>query len=358
MTIGWGIIGAGEWADQNIAPAIRQAPGSRLVAVQSRTKHRAETFASYHGASRAYDDLDVLLRDPDIQVVFVGTPNHLHHEHVLAAARRGKHILCGVPLAVTTEDCVAMLEECNRHGVLLGVDFQHRHHPQFQALKATIHGGTIGEIVTVHAQASIPWEGGHRGRQVWHVPFEGAFADEYSQASMIRGREAWKETLEMRGSGILSGPGMLGLDVLRFVLASEVESVFATGDFSQAPRHQETAAVATLRFQNGVIATFECCRNTPFADNRFIVNGTKGRACTHGFTPWDSEGLLEVCTAEGTHTRTFHRGNMFVSHIEAMNRAVRDGCEPMPSGLDGFRERQVTLAIRQSALQKVLVKLG
>src|SRR5688500_9307463 len=100
---GWGIIGAGEWADQNVAPAIWQALRSSLVGVMSRSRERAEKFANYHGASKAYDRLDGLLSDPEIQVVFVGTPNHLHREHVAAAARHGKHVLCGVPMAVSTD---------------------------------------------------------------------------------------------------------------------------------------------------------------------------------------------------------------------------------------------------------------
>lgn len=355
--IGWGIIGAGEWADQNIAPAIRQASGSALVGVMSRSKERAEKFANYHGAPKAYDHLDDLLSDPEIHAVFVGTPNHLHREHVAAAARHGKHVLCGVPMAVSTDDCLAMLEDCKRHQVFLGIDFQHRRHPQFLALKEVVDSGAIGDIVTVHAQASIPWEGGHRGRQVWRVPFAGAFKEEYDQASMIRGRGGWKEELGKRGSGILSGPGMLGLDTLRFVLGCEVEHVYATGDFSVALRSQETAVVATLQFQKGIIATFECCRKTPFADNRFIFNGTKGRAVTHGFTPWDSEGTLEVCTDQGTVVRRFYSHNMFVDHIESMNHAIRDRREPNPSGVDGLRERQITLAIRESALNQRVVSV-
>src|SRR4051812_38308893 len=99
MAGGWVIVGTGGFAGRRIAPALNRALGCRLVAVVSRERKRAESFAAEHGIPRAYDDLEAAVRDPDVGYVWVATPHALHVEPVLAAARAGKHVLCEKPLA-------------------------------------------------------------------------------------------------------------------------------------------------------------------------------------------------------------------------------------------------------------------
>jgi predicted dehydrogenase len=191
---------------------------------------------------------------------------------------------------------------------------------------------------------------------VWSVPAEGAFKSDYSEGSMIRGREDWKRALETRGAGILSGPGMLAIDTLRFVLNREVEEVYAKADLTDAAQ-QETWASALLTFSGGVQVHFECSRRTPFAENAFVVYGSKGRASVRGFTPWDTYATIELRTERGTLVDQVLRANMYVAQIEAFNACVRDKREPNASGLDGWREREVSLAIRRSALNRAAVRI-
>jgi predicted dehydrogenase len=356
MPVGWGLVGTGEWVDQNIAPAIRQATNARCVALASRSDERARAFAAYHEVAHTFATEEELLGSPEVEVVVLATPNHLHKDTAIAAAAKGKHILCCAPMAISVADCRAMLDASRKHGTLFGMDFQHRHHHGFRRMKEIIDDGTIGEVFSARAQAAIPWEGGHRGRQVWTVPSDGAFASEHSIASMIRGRENWKTTQEMRGAGLLSGPGMLGLDTLRFILGRDVEQVFAKADITDTTQ-QETWVSALLTFEGGVNAHFECSRKTPYADNSFIVYGTKGRVAVHGFSPWDSCSSLELCTDKGTLVENIIRGNMYVAQIEAFSACVRDRREPNASGLDGLRERQVSLAIRESAVTGTAVRI-
>lgn len=350
MTIGWGIVGLGGWMDRFATPAIRQAKDTKLVGVVSRDKVRAEKFAAYHGAEHAYDRLEALLDNPEVDAIFVGTPNNLHAEAVIAAAERGKHSICSIAMAVSEEDCIAMVEACRRHKVRLGVDFQTRYHPGFRALRQVIHDGTIGEVVTARCLMSLPWEGGQRGGQVWTVPAIGAFAGEFDQS--------WKKDMSMRGAGAMSGAGMFGIDMLRFLLGRDVEQVFAVADVATAARTQETVVQAVLTFQGGILASFETTSHTPFSDNTTTVSGTKGRASSYGLRPWDSDGRLDVWTERGHVSREFHRHNMFVDQIEAFNRNILDGTEPNASGVDGWRERQITLAIRESSLKNAPVKIA
>src|ERR1700754_4525867 len=99
MTIGWGVIGIGKVADIAIAPAINADGQSSLAAVCSRSPDRAEAFAEKHGAASGYDDFEEMLRDPNVDAVYIASPNGMHAEQAMAALRAGKHVLVDKPLA-------------------------------------------------------------------------------------------------------------------------------------------------------------------------------------------------------------------------------------------------------------------
>src|SRR5688500_5379918 len=91
-TNGWGLIGTGRIAEDRILPPLREHAGSRLVAVVSRDPERAKRFAGKFGAEHAYSSYDDMLRNPDVTVVAIHTPNAQHAEQAIAAARAGKHV--------------------------------------------------------------------------------------------------------------------------------------------------------------------------------------------------------------------------------------------------------------------------
>ena len=110
MTIRWGIVGAGEIANRGMAPALNKAADTELAAVQCRTMDKARAFAEKHKAAKAYDSLEKMLGDPDLDAVYIATPNSLHAANTIAAAKAGKHVLCEKPMANTVRDAEAMIE--------------------------------------------------------------------------------------------------------------------------------------------------------------------------------------------------------------------------------------------------------
>src|SRR2546427_6648916 len=160
MPFGWGIVGTGKHPDLKIAPAMAAADGGELVGVYSRDQHRAEAFAQMHDARAAYSKLGALLKDSRVDGVFVSSPNALHAEHVVQAAKAGKHVLCEKPMATTIADAVRMVQACRRAGVTLGVAFNLRQHPAYIRARELVAAGTLGRIVLAQAQ----WAFGVRGR--------------------------------------------------------------------------------------------------------------------------------------------------------------------------------------------------
>ena len=116
--IRWGVIGAGGFANARAIPGLKQGKNLRLQAVMVRDLDRAQALADRHGATEAHDSVESLLESPDVDAVYVCTPVDLHREHTEAAAAAGKHVLCEKPMAMDTEDCLAMIRACQQGGVL------------------------------------------------------------------------------------------------------------------------------------------------------------------------------------------------------------------------------------------------
>jgi len=153
--IRWGVIGAGGFADTRAIPGLKEARNARLQAVMVRDLVRAESLARKLGAVEAYDTIDALLASPQIDAVYICTPVDLHRAHVEAVATAGKHILCEKPMAMSVDDCRAMIETCAQHHVRLGVGYMMRYRAQCQVARQLIDEGILGEMVAGRAQNSF-----------------------------------------------------------------------------------------------------------------------------------------------------------------------------------------------------------
>ena len=160
-TNGWGLIGTGRIAEDRILPGINSYAGNKLIGVVSRDQARAHDFAQRFGAQHAYTRYDDLLRNPQVTVVAIHTPNALHAEQAIAAARAGKHVFCDKPMATSVADAERIVRECEKAGVKLGVNFHNRFMPCFIETKRVVDSGEIGTVIMVQVEASAgptrPW---------------------------------------------------------------------------------------------------------------------------------------------------------------------------------------------------------
>ena len=117
-TTGYAVLGCGYFGAE-FARAVSQMPGARLAAVYS-PGESAGRVSRELGCPRAAT-LEQIWQDPAVDAVIVATPNYLHKEHVMAAARAGKHVFCEKPFALNTADARAMVECCRAQGVKLMV---------------------------------------------------------------------------------------------------------------------------------------------------------------------------------------------------------------------------------------------
>ena len=106
-TIRFGLVGTGRITDWVLRGAVLD-PRFKAEAVCSRTEAAARRFAEGHGIPRIFTDVDAMAADPDIDAVYIGTPNHTHHDLAIRCMRRGKHVLCEKPLASNAREAAEM----------------------------------------------------------------------------------------------------------------------------------------------------------------------------------------------------------------------------------------------------------
>ncbi len=151
--LGFGLLGAGLIAPFH-ARAIKASELTRLVAAADVDTQRVEKIISEFGC-RGYGSLDAMLEDPEINVISVITPNHLHHDAVLRAAAAGKHVLIEKPPAMSLAEVDSMAAACRKAGVKACVSVQCRMRKAVQAMKTAIESGRFGKIY--HADTYMKW---------------------------------------------------------------------------------------------------------------------------------------------------------------------------------------------------------
>ncbi len=333
MSLGWAIVGIGSHAHLKIAPAMDRAHGSELVAVYSRDQERAEAFAETHGAAAAYSNLTDVFADARVDAVFVASPNALHAEQTIGAAKAGKHVLTEKPMATSVEDAASMVRACREHGVTLGLGFELRFHPAHLLARRLIADGVIGRIRLAHGQ----WGRGQRGEPE-HLPRTGL-------------RAWWEQTDYMGGASVLMGLGVHVFDLIRFLMQEEIVEVTALTDGQTTEQPLEHIASISLRMSGGAIVSVMCGRMLPDTQNDLALYGSDGRIATKE-TVWEARlGRAEVVSATMNQSEDYQYDYLanFVDELDDFAEAIEQGREPRATGMDGLKSAQVISAAIDSA---------
>ena len=208
-------------------PTFAQDPRIALVAAADPRPEARERFAAEFGA-RTYPTVAELCADPAVEIVYVATPHQLHAEHVCAAAAARKHVLVEKPLAVTLDECRAMIEAARSAGVYLVVGHSHSFAAPYRRARALIESGILGPLGMITALN---------------------FTD-----FLYRPRRP-EELDTAQGGGVVFSQGAHQIDIVRLIGGGRVHSVrAATGRWDPA-RPTEGAYSALLTFAEGHAAT-------------------------------------------------------------------------------------------------------
>ena len=328
----WGILGAAR-INERLLPAILAAPNAELIGIASRrTGAAAETLAKFapcYPHIQAYDDLEDLLNNPDIQAVYLPMANGEHAEWALRAIAQGKHVLCEKPMALKVADIDAIETAARRHNVKVMEGFMYRFHPQHARVMEIIKSGLIGEIRSVRSCFSFMMKP----------------ARMYRLAENVEG-----------GGGAMWDIGCYAIHSLRMFFEQLPVSVTAMSKYVESGADISSSGV--LDYGDGKFAQFDFSFERARRCEYEIV-GTQGGLICH--VVWQLPGDVPVIswwTEDGRQgEERLPASNHFNLEIEHFSDCVMNDKAPLLS-LDDARENcRVIVAALESASSGQVVKV-
>ncbi|HEX7318494.1 MAG TPA: Gfo/Idh/MocA family oxidoreductase [Pyrinomonadaceae bacterium] len=311
--IGWGLVGCGDIARKRVAPALRDLDNCELVAVSRADAARAESFAAEFGAKRWYAEWHDLVKDVEVEAVYVATPVHLHAEQAIAAAEAGKHVLCEKPLALSVAECERMNAAAEANGVRLGVAYYRRFYPAVERVKQILESGEIGVPVVAQLNAFERFDPAPENPRRWLL------------------------SKQRSGGGPMFDFGCHRIEVL-INLFGDVTAVRALVGNVLFEREVEDTATALLRFgrdTQGVVTVTHAAREPR---DTVEIFGSEGSIRLDVL----NEGRLRVRTKDGERIESHPpHANLHQPLVEDFARAVIEGRPPRVDGRTGQKVSEV-----------------
>lgn len=301
----WGLIGLGDIARKRVAPALRDSPFCELVAVSRARAELAESFAREFGARRWCAEWQELLTDYEVDAIYVATPVHLHAEQTIAAAERGKHVLCEKPMALSVADCDRMIAACRANDVKLGVAYYRHFYPVVRRVKELLDSGKLGVPVVAQINA-FEW-------------FDPSASDP----------RAWLIKKILSGGGPMFDFGCHRIEVLLDIFGEvrDVKASFANTFFFD--REVEDTATAVLKFSRGTSGTLTVTHAAREPQDTFDLYCTNGSI----HIPVLNEGTMRVLDPDGERIETHPNArNIHQPLIDDFATAVLENRDPVVTG--------------------------
>lgn len=315
----WGIFSTAFIGRSQVIPAIFRAENAEVAAIASRSD-KVYATAKELNIPKAYESYEELLRDPDIDAVYIPLPNHLHKEWTLKAAQHGKHVLCEKPAALTADEAEEMIEACRANNVKFTEAFMYQLHPQHARVKELIASGEIGEIKLIKSSHSF----------------------------YLENREGDIRMDKAMGGGSLYDVGCYSVQVVRHLLDAEPATVQAIA--KRDPKSGvDLSAFVHMDFDSDIQAVFDSSFDVTNRQEYEVV-GTKGIIrVPFAFRPDvnGSLGVIEV-KAEGYVRKEEIAGDIFRMEIERFSEAVLTDGEPFISAQSTIDNMRVIEACLES----------
>ncbi|MFL0251726.1 Gfo/Idh/MocA family protein [Clostridium neuense] len=342
------IIGCGRISYKHVEALVNNKNEAELVAVCDIVKEKAEGKAKEYKDKinldvniKVYTDYKKMLDEENIDVVTIATESGYHPEIAIYCMNNKKNVICEKPMALSIKDADEMIKASKSNNVKLCVSHQNRFNKPIQQLKKALAEGRFGKLI--NGTARILWN-----RNM----------DYYKQAP-------WRGTWKLDG-GTLMNQCIHNIDLLQWMIGSEVESVYAECDNFIRDIEAEDFGAVLVRFKNKAIGIIEgsACVYPKNLEETLSIFGEKGTVVIGGLAvnrieTWrfednkDSEDdILKAQADDPDSVYGFGHTPLFKDMIDAIN----NNREPLVSGEEGKKGMSIILAAYKSALTKMPVK--
>ena len=251
----WGIIGVGDVTEIKSGPAFNKIKNSEIAAVMRRTTSKAKDYAERHNIAKWYDDADKLINDPEVNAIYIATPPSSHLEYTVKAAKAKKPVYVEKPMAVNHQQCLEMIEACDKNNVPLFVAYYRRGLPLFLKVKELIENDTIGKVQFINIKL------------LW-APRD----EDYNKENL-----PWRVKKDISGGGYFIDLASHQFDYLDYVFGPVKNIIGKTSNFGNLYEVEDYVS-ALFEFENGIegsgVWSFSADKNSE--KDEIEIYGTKG----------------------------------------------------------------------------------
>ena len=309
--VNFALCGLGSLSTNQLAPALQKTKHAKLAGIITGTPEKEKIWADKYNIPRKniydYETMFQLADNPDIDVVYVVTPNGLHAEHTIKAAAAGKHVLCEKPMANTAEECRSMIDACNKAGVKLAIGYRCQFEPHNLECIRLAREKTFGELRIIEAGFGFK----------------------------IGNPNQWRLDASLAGGGALMDVGIYALQACRYLTGEEPKRISAMETKTDPVKFAEVDESLTwqMTFPSGVIAY---CSTTYNANgiNRYTAYAQNG---WFGLDPAYSYGGIRGKRSDG-EPLSFDQIDQFAAEMDAFAQCILENRESRVSGEEGLRD--------------------
>ncbi|MCF7969626.1 MAG: Gfo/Idh/MocA family oxidoreductase [Methylococcaceae bacterium] len=327
----WGILGAAR-INQQLMPAIVSAKNSELIAISSRRAGAAEAilkeYTPHVKQVDIYNDPATLLKDPNIDVIYIPLASQEHAQWTLRAIEHGKHVLCEKPMALSVADIEAIEIAAKKHNVYVMEGFMYRFHPQHQRIQEIINAGMIGAVRSVRTCFAYPMQPARLYR----------IDRDISQ-----------------GGGAMWDIGCYAIHAARFPFVNE-KALAVSAMAKHNAFGADISSSGTIDFGDGRYAQF----NFSFEHARraeYEIIGTQGGVKCHNiWAKQTEEPIISWWTDSGEqHTETLEITNHFQLEVEHFSDCILNRQNPKLSLQDAKDNCAIIVAALESVEQNKII---
>lgn len=329
--IRYAAVGLGWITQAALLPGFQNAENSELVALVSDDKEKLRELGKMYRVENlfSYRDYTECLKRGEIDAVYIGLPNHLHHEYTVRAARAGVHILCEKPMAVTERECEAMIRAAEDNDVRLMTGYRLHLEPGNLEAGKIVNDGTIGEaqiFTSVNTQ------------QV--------------EADNVR----WVPNA--LGGGPLYDVGVYCINASRYLFRDEPTQVSAAITWHNKGKKNrvEDKAAVVMQFPNNRLATFVCGFGQE-GNSWYQVLGTKGMLRADPGYSFTSDITLHITRNGKPRDKNYPGHDQFGPQLVYFSDCILNRRAPEPSGVEGLNDVRILRAILKAGETGKAVKL-
>jgi len=233
--VGVAVVGVGFVGGQAHTPSFKKIEGSELVALCARTEKRVKPLAEKYDV-KYYLDYDELLEDLKVHAVVLAVPTPLHFDAAMKAIKKGKHVLCEMPMAPTIDQVKELQKAAEEAGVILMPVLNFRFAPIYEKTKEMIKSGTIGKPIAIHFREFIPAM---------------SIADQWPAGS-------WAWNIEISGGYPDFTLSVWSIDMIRWMFESEIENVEWMSNYPKFEKYGGILGYNTMgliKLSNGIVGS-------------------------------------------------------------------------------------------------------